>query len=184
VRSHASVELDRDRSREDPRPLHSALLSDLARRVGALEARVDALADREAIRELAAAYCRAVAGSDVENVVGLFCADGVFETAAIPTLDRPAGRIAGRDEIRSEYGATVSVIAPKPFIHNHVVEIDEAGSRASGFCSVEIRTVQDGTAYNVAGHYEDTYRREDGAWKFERRRFVVYYWTPATEGWA
>ncbi len=157
-------------------------MTDIETRLLALEGKVETLADRDAIRELTATYCRAIASGDVPAVVELFCEDAVFETDPIPTLHRPAGCLNGRDEILAAYTATLAQITPKPFLHNHLVEVD--GDRAQGFCSVEIRVVQGETAYNVAGHYEDAYRRVDGLWKFERRRFVVYYWTPATEGWA
>ncbi|GEM_PF-5500579 len=71
--------------------------------------------------------------------------------------------------------------AAQPCVHNHVVEVD--GDRARGFCSVEIRLVQDGAAYTDAGHYEDTFRREADGWKFELRKLVLYHWVPHTEGW-
>lgn len=158
-------------------------MGELERRIDTLEAQVNDLADREAIRQLAADYCRSVAAGDVESVVALFSPDGVFETDSIPSLDRPAGEISGHSEIRAQYSAMVSSITPKPFIHNHIIEIDGSGLRAQGYCSVEIRTIQQGTAYNVAGHYEDVYEKLGAAWRFSRRRFVVYFWTPATEGW-
>jgi hypothetical protein len=53
---------------------------------------------------------------------------------------------------------------PRPFIQNHVIDV--AGDDATGRCGVEIRMVDKGEAYTVAGHYFDSYRRIDGAWRF------------------
>jgi len=131
------------------------------------------LQDKDAIRELTARYCWAVARSDLEAIVSLFCEDGSFVMN-----DRA---FDGREGIRQGYGAGMPDPSPKPFIHNHVIELD--GDRAKGRCAVEIRAVQDGEAYTAAGHYEDEYRRVDGEWKFARRRFEVYHWVPLRQGW-
>jgi uncharacterized protein (TIGR02246 family) len=136
--------------------------------------RIRALEDKDAIRELTARYCYAVARSDLEGIVGLFCEDGEFVMN-----DRA---FHGRDGIRSGYGAGMPQPSPKPFIQNHVIELD--GDRAHGLCAVEIRAVQDGEAYTAAGHYEDEYRRVGSEWKFARRRFEVYHWVPLRQGWA
>lgn len=136
--------------------------------------RIQALEDKDAIRELTARYCWAVARGDLEAVVQLFCEDGWFAMN-----DR---RFEGRDGIRKSYAAGMSDLSPKPFIHNHVIELQ--GDRASGHCAVEIRAVQDGEAYTAAGYYEDHYRRVDGQWKFASRSFEVYHWVPLRQGWA
>ena len=136
--------------------------------------RIQVLEDKDAIRELTARYCYAVARNDLEGVVSLFCEDGEFVME-----DRS---FSGREGIRAGYGAGMPDPSPKPFIQNHVIEVD--GDRASGICAVEIRAVQGGEAYTGAGHYEDEYRREDDGWKFARRRFVVYHWVPLRTGWA
>jgi ketosteroid isomerase-like protein len=128
-------------------------MSKLEERVAELEVRLNDLADREAIRELTSDYCQRVQGGDVEGVVALFCEDG----------------------------SIFAEMTPKPFIHNHVIELD--GGSARGVCSVEIRLVQDGRAYDAAGHYHDDYRKIAGRWRFQRRVFVVYHWCPTTEGW-
>lgn len=136
--------------------------------------RIRALEDKDAIRELTARYCWAVSRGDLEGIVALFCEDGEFVMN-----DRA---FHGRDGIRAGYGSGMPDPSPKPFIQNHVIELD--GDRAIGLCAVEIRAVQDGEAYTGAGHYEDEYRREDGEWRFARRRFEVYHWVPLRQGWA
>ena len=148
-------------------------MSELEERVEQLEARLADLADREAIRELTSDYCQRVQRGDVEGVVELFCEDGSIEMGE--TLNR------GHEQLRSSYREALAEMTPKPFIHNHVIELD--GLSARGICSVEIRLVQDGRAYDAAGHYHDDYRKLDGHWRFQRRVLIIYYWCPTTEGW-
>jgi hypothetical protein len=96
---------------------------------------------------------------------------------AIPALGRPASETRGRAALIAVYGEFTGRLQLRPFLHNHLVEL--AGERATGICSVEIRAVEDGVAYDIAGHYHDRYRRESGTWKFEHRHFVLYYWVKA-----
>ena len=149
-------------------------MSEIEERVEQLEARLADLADREAIRELTSDYCQRVQRGDVEAVVELFCEDGSIEME--DTVTR------GHEQLRASYSQALAEMTPKPFIHNHVIELD--GDNARGICSVEIRLVQDGRAHDAAGHYDDDYRKVDGRWRFQRRVFVVYHWCPTTEGWA
>ncbi len=149
-------------------------MSEIEERVEQLEARLADLADREAIRELTSDYCQRVQRGDVEAVVELFCVDGSIEME--DTVTR------GHEQLRASYSQALAEMTPKPFIHNHVIELD--GDSARGICSVEIRLVQDGRAHDAAGHYDDDYRKVDGRWRFQRRVFVVYHWCPTTEGWA
>ena len=142
--------------------------------MSSLEERLRAVEDRDAIRELTARYCHAVAAGDAAGIVSLFCADGVFEMS---------GRSArGKDELARFY-AGVGGPYPIPFIQNHVIDALEKDT-ARGRCSVEIRAVQNGEPYTAAGWYEDEYRREGGAWRFARRKFNQFHWVPLAKGWA
>lgn len=138
-----------------------------------LEERMQAIEDREEIRELTARYCHSIAKSESAAIVALFCNDGVFEMG-----ERV---IQGREELEQFYSA-VSDSPPIPFIQNHVIELD--GDEASGLCSVEIRIVQQGEAYTAAGWYDDRYRREGDRWCFAHRLFHVFHWVPLSKGWA
>lgn len=138
-----------------------------------LEERVQALEDRDEIRELTARYCHAVARADVAAIVALFCEDGYFEMG-----DRVS---RGRAELERFYAA-VAIPPPLPFIQNHVVEL--AGDEARGLCSAEIRMVRSGEAITAAGHYEDRYRRVNSAWKFAGRTLHMFHMVPLSKGWA
>ena len=142
--------------------------------MGTIEERAQVLADKDEIRELTARYCFAVAEGDADAIVELFCEDGSFRMR-----DRSYEGVEG---LRELYAGAAAGTTPKPFIQNHVIEVD--GDTATGRCGVEIRMVRKGEAYTVAGHYADTYRRVDGRWRFQSRDFMTYHWVPLNQGWA
>lgn len=160
-------------------------MGSLEERVALLERQLADALDREAIRELAARYCHAVVAGGGMPLVDLFTADGCMQGDAIPAIGRPASETRGRAELVRVYGEFTTRLQLRPFIHNHVIELGAGASpgsgerEARGICSVEIRAVEDGIAYDIAGHYHDRYRREDGVWKFLHRHFVLYYWVKA-----
>jgi uncharacterized protein (TIGR02246 family) len=138
------------------------------------EDRLQAIEDREEIRELTARYCHAIAAADVAGVVDLFCEDGSFCVGDQTTT--------GKAELTKFY-SNLSVNPPIPFIQNHVIdELTESDALAR--CSAEIRMVQDGESVTTAGWYNDSYRRVDGKWKFLERRFNIFHMVPLSKGWA
>jgi uncharacterized protein (TIGR02246 family) len=139
-----------------------------------LEDRIQAIEDREAIRELTTRYCHAIAGADAATIVDLFCEDGAFITG-----DRES---RGKDALQKFYGGLAKQ-PPIPFIQNHVID-ELSGDTARARCSAEIRMVQEGKSVTTAGWYDDTFRRVDGKWKFDERRFHVFHMVPLDEGWA
>ena len=153
-------------------------MADLDARIATLERELRAALDREAIRDLASRYCHAVVAGGGMPLVDLFTDDGCMQGDAIPALGRPASETRGRAALMAVYGEFTGRLQLRPFLHNHVVDLD--GDRATGICSVEIRAVENGVAYDIAGHYHDRYRREAGAWKFEHRHFVLYFWEKAS----
>lgn len=142
--------------------------------VHSVEERLALLEAKDEIRELTARYCFAVAEGDPDAIVELFCPDGSF------TMRERTW--SGHTELRSLYEAAADAVTPKPYIQNHVVHV--TGDEATGRCGVEIRMVNKGEAYTVAGHYLDTYRKVDGHWRFARRDFRTYHWVPLSRGWA
>lgn len=139
-----------------------------------LEDRIRAIEDRDAIRELTARYCQLAVARRIEDVVDLFTEDGVMESG--DTVGK------GREALLEIYRESLGSLRPIPTVHNHVIDLD--GDRATGFCQLELRTVEEGEAYTAAGHYEDRFERVDGAWKFAARKLVFYHRVPLSEGWA
>ena len=138
-----------------------------------IEARIAELEAKDEIRELTARYCHAVVDGDANTIVTLFCQDGAFRM-------RKTGA-EGREAL-AEFYKGLAGQTHKPFIQNHVIEF-QSTTQATGRCSVEIRIVQDGVAYTAAGHYFDSYRLEDGKWRFAERRYNSYHYVPLAEGW-
>ena len=142
--------------------------------MSSVENRLQAIEDREEIRELTARYCHGIAAADVAGIVGLFCEDGSF------CID---DRITGTAALTEFYAATLADSPPMPFIQNHVIdELQETEARAR--CSAEIRMIREGESVTAAGWYNDSFRKVDGHWKFQERWFHVFHMVPLSEGWA
>ena len=136
--------------------------------------RLDTLESKDAIRELTASYCFAVAEDRGTDIVAMFTTDGVFKSRG--------NEFVGTEGLTEMYSSIGAEATPKPYIQNHVIDVD--GDHATGRCGVEIRMVRKGEAYTVAGHYFDTYRRENGRWLFAERDFRTFHWVPLSKGWA
>ena len=143
--------------------------------MASLEDRIQMIEDKDAIRELTAKYCYAVVAQDSQALINMFTEDGVFDMP--PTL-----HFEGHEQLAKLYVDKIDEVGPKPFIQNHVVNV--VGDEATGNCAVEIRLIDDGEAYTACGHYNDTYRKVNGEWKFAHRDFQLYHWVPLAKGWA
>jgi len=125
------------------------------------------LAAREAIRELPVKYCDCVWRNDVNGIVDLFANDGAFITKG----RKREHRAEGRDALLKLYGGlTAGEVTPRPYIHNHVVELQDSG-RATGRCYVEIRDAKKNFQWGGSGFYEDEYVKLGENWKFKSRTF-------------
>ena len=129
-----------------------------------LEHLVADLADREAIRELPHRYCDCVWRGDVAGIVNLFAGDGTFAIAG-GGRDRT---VTGRANLLKAYGEDLSTIKPRPYIHNHVIELKGNG-RASGRCYVEVRDAAKNMELLGTGFYNDEYVKVGDEWKFQSR---------------
>src|SRR5277367_1784943 len=96
------------------------------------------LADREGIRELPIKYCDCVWRNDITGIVDLFANDAEF----INKGRKREHRTTGREALLKFYsGLTEGEVTPRPYIHNHVVELT-GGGRAKGRCYVELRNLK------------------------------------------
>jgi hypothetical protein len=132
------------------------------------EAQVSDLLDREAIRDIVARYYDAIWRDDIDAVVDLFAADGTMEVAnGVLGGNAPVGR----QQLQAFYRAGVKKMTPRPFGHNHVVEL-HGGGGATGRCYVELRSSID---YSWIGAviYTDEYVKVGGTWKFRRRHAAM-----------
>jgi len=139
------------------------------------EATIRALADREAIRDLASRYAHCVWRKDVHAAVALFADDGEMDTG-----ERPP--IRGRAALLDEYQRMVTGPQLHPFVHNHIIELH--GDTATGICYLDVRASVDGTSMIGAGYYDDRYVRIGRDWKFQARKLTLSYFVPLRQGWA
>jgi SnoaL-like domain len=135
-----------------------------------VEQTVTELADRDAIRELPQRYCDCVWRGDVDGIVNLFAEDGEF-TIIGPKREN---KNKGRAELLKSYKEGFASLTPRPYIHNHVVEL-KGGGRASGRCYVELRDASNNMGWLGTGFYNDEYVKVGDEWKFQARRVQLVH---------
>ena len=139
------------------------------------ETAIQEVIDREAIRNLPLQYCHCVWQKNLDGYANLFTEDGSFATND-PTLPKAQGRAA----LRSMIGGQLDASKPRPFIHNHVIEL-QGPDKAKGTCYVEVRLLRDGKKHLMSGWYNDEYAKVGGEWKFKSRQITVDSFAPASE---
>jgi hypothetical protein len=127
---------------------------------------VTELADREAIRDLPVRYCDCVWRTDVEGIVDLFTEDGAFSISAQDSENTTTGRA----NLLKMYKEALASVTPRPYIHNHVIEL-KGGGHATGRCYVELRDASNNMNWIGTGYYHDDYAKVGEHWKFQSRKF-------------
>lgn len=135
-----------------------------------LERRLRALEDIEAIRVLKARYLACCDRKDPAGMRACF-ADGPvhIDFGVVGTFDRA-------DALVEVYSAIAC--------HPHMVElhhgsnpqieiVDERKAHATWSLHYGLIDTKERTLIQLAGYYEDEYRKQDGAWKISRTRFVA-----------
>jgi len=151
---------------------------ELESRIAALEFEVRDLRAREEIRALRARYHECINEGFSDQIPDLFTTDASLDFGYL-------GRARGRVKVTKFFAAVPVVLEfVKQFVHSHVIELD--GDTGTGWSYLEAKSISKGTAYFVAGRYDDEYVREDGAWRFKRMDFEPYFTVPfnEAEGWA
>lgn len=164
------------------------MAAELEVRIRELEAKVQELTDREAIRDLRYRYHEYINDGRFDEISALFSDDGELDFGHLGTAH-------GRSEIHRFFGGLRSSGADggataqlprlsrvRQFIHNHVVDLH--GDHAHGFSYLEAKPVYKGESYVVAARYDDDYVRQDGKWKFKKMALTPYFMVPLKEGWA
>lgn len=136
-----------------------------------LEQRVQQAEDLRGISNLVVDYGLFLDRKDFESYSGLFARDGTWSggtTNFVPVT----GPAAIRDTMEKAFAERV--YDPKHITNVHVVtniKIEVDGDRATGYSkySVLTRNDEDQSYIRVHGHYDDTYIRQDGHWKFLSR---------------
>lgn len=136
--------------------------------------RIDRLESREAIRSLVTDYAVACDVHDIPRLTDLFTADARFGS--------PNGKMvsSGRDAIRDMFISTFRIRGPAyHWTHDVQVTINpDDPDRASGLVHSHAETTPNGVVSIAAMKYHDTYRREDGIWRFASREITFLYYVP------
>ncbi|MFE1962162.1 nuclear transport factor 2 family protein [Streptomyces sp. NPDC059479] len=109
-----------------------------------------------------AAYAQALDADRTDDIAALFLPDGVAEIAGVATFE-------GREAIREGYAA----FAPaRPQLHltaNTVITswTEDEATAVSNLAFFQ--RGESGWAVQLVGRYDDTLRRQDGTWRFQRR---------------
>ena len=141
-----------------------------------LEQRVKRLEDVNSIHQLLAAYCFNVDDRDTASLAELFTRDGRFRSAD-GVLDAH-----GREAVIEQFRGRFSVLGPSNHVtHDRLLRFcpDEDGV-AYGKVSAHAEVVRNGAALVTALRYQDTYRFEEGCWRFADRLLSFLYYLPAT----
>jgi hypothetical protein len=128
--------------------------------------RIDRLESLAEIRQLPPRYALAVDSRDLDALVSLFVPD-------VRVGREAAGRAALREWFEESLSRMKSTIH---FVGNHIIDFDTADS-AHGvvYCRDELDHPERGEWEIGVIQYWDQYRRVEGEWFFERRKFHRWY---------
>lgn len=152
--------------------------TDAAATLAAMEKRLRALEDREAIRELVCRYNAVMDNREIDNAPDLFTED-----AEVSSHDGALSSI-GRDAVVEMYQSRWGVLGPSlHWGHDHRIAIDPNDpEKATGQVGLHAEMSRFGTASMSAIRYDDEYvREEDGQWRFRSRRLAFFYFMDPRE---
>jgi ketosteroid isomerase-like protein len=135
------------------------------------EARLAAVEDQLAIRDLTARYNFAIDNRDLASVGLLFT-----DKASFGSKDG-AMRATGVPDILQQFELRFSVLgATNHFAHDHVIWFESA-RRARGQLSVHAEVWRKEKPMLTALRYDDVYEKsEDGLWRFSERLLSFFYY--------
>lgn len=138
-----------------------------------LESRIRRLEDRVELQELVAVYGRRLDDRDLAGVAELYTADATFDSTEGPVTGRDAVIDYYRRQL-DRYGMTYH------YPHSQTIEFTGADT-ATGVVSAHAELAIVPTPFVVALRYLDSYRREDGRWRFVSRRALQLYAAPLAD---
>ncbi|MCW2582125.1 MAG: nuclear transport factor 2 family protein [Klenkia sp.] len=139
-----------------------------------LTRRIQALEDREAIRDLDARYCRYLDEGQWDRLGGCFTEDGAFDG-----LSRIEGRTAVRDFFAGLAAGGLTVLWHH--VSNHEIQLD--GDHATVRSLLWQPCVVRGVPQVSAGRYRDQLVRTGEGWRIQEKQVRFSYWGPLADGW-
>jgi uncharacterized protein (TIGR02246 family) len=137
--------------------------------MSSVEARLQALEDREAIRSLLMEYRRALDEKDFEAYAELFGDDGEFVADAIEPARGREAILAMLADLQADGALTEAAGDDRHLVSNVQIALD--GDRATVRSTwVYLTREADGAPkLTLVGHYDDDVRRTAAGWRFARR---------------
>jgi ketosteroid isomerase-like protein len=133
------------------------------------DARIEELLARDEIRQLAYRYAHAVDTRDLDLLVSLF------------VRDVQVGPRVGHEALREFWDRSLRAVGVTVlFVGNHLVDVVDA-DHATGLVYCRGYLQAGDRFVEQAIRYSDTYRREDGAWRFVRRVHELWYGVETAE---
>jgi uncharacterized protein (TIGR02246 family) len=127
----------------------------------------DALADKDAIRDLLARYCFHLDADEFEAMAELFTEDGVWETAF--------GKGTGRAGIAAQALGIATGPRPRRVHQTTNIVIDLDGDTATARSNwLLFQNTPSGPAIGSGGAYRDRLVKRDGQWFFQHRTIDRY----------
>jgi len=136
----------------------------------------DEAADRLAIRELVDAYARCADRRDAAGQMALFTEDSQFVVYMDATLDEPTQELHGREALAPVFADLNAYVATTHFNGQSTVALDGARAEGESYCLAHHLSVDEGgrrTMMVASLRYLDEFVKQDGVWRFARRRLMV-----------
>jgi uncharacterized protein (TIGR02246 family) len=131
-----------------------------------LETRLRRLEDLDEIRQLFIDYGQLLDRGDFAAYAQLFAEDGEL-------MIGPMGRAKGRQEIETMMSKVGGSGGSLHIISSPVVQLDGDRATSHVMWTVVNRGEDDSPVVGMVGHHEDELVREQGRWRFARRRGFV-----------
>jgi hypothetical protein len=136
-----------------------------------MTATVDMAAELEAIRTVKARYCRFLDTKDADGLRSIIAPDVVMEVdLAVSTEGQDpmtAPPYVGANAVISDVFAILAGVATVHHCHTSEIELTSE-TTAAGIWAMEDRLYfPDGRELHGAGHYHETYEKNDGTWRIK-----------------
>jgi uncharacterized protein (TIGR02246 family) len=137
--------------------------------VSGIEARLQALEDREAIRDLLAEYRRALDEKDFDAYAELFGDDGEFVADGIEPARGREQILAMLAGLQATGALTQHAGDDRHLVSNVEIELDGDRATVRSTWVYVTREADGGPLLRMVGHYADDVRRTAAGWRFARR---------------
>lgn len=114
------------------------------------------------VRAVIGAHAQAQDAGRTDDIVALYTPDGVVEMPGVDPIE-------GHDAIRAAFKGWAPTQPQLHIVGNtHITSWSDNEARALSDVAF-VQRGDSGWALQIVGHYDDTFRLQDGAWRLQRR---------------